>query len=470
MLFNSFAFALFFPLVTLVYFSLKPQLRWSWLLLASSFFYAFFIPEYLLILFALILLDFGTGLWIEGVRPEAKRAVLGVSLAANLGLLFVFKYFDFFSVNLASSLQFFGINITPPLLEMVLPLGLSFHTFQSMAYTIEVYRGRQRAERHLGYYALYVLFYPQLVAGPIERPQNLLAQFRIAHTVDYDRVVSGLKLMATGLIKKMVIADRIAVVVNEVYQRPGDYDGYSLTIATWLFAFQIYGDFSGYTDIARGAARVMGYELMQNFDHPYSSTSVAEFWRRWHISLSSWFRDYVYHPLGGNRCSTTRHVGNLFAVFLLSGLWHGASWNFVIWGGLHGLYVSAGRLLRPSNWGGSPAITRALDVFITFNLVSIAWVFFRAVSLSDAVNVLMGIGRYLTGMQPPGLKTVFVPVYCFALVAVWMLAEFLQRRADVWRTVGEWPAWARWPVYYACVAAILLLGSTGRAQFLYFQF
>ena len=335
MLFNSFQFLLFFPTVTLLYFLLPHRLRWQLLLFASCLFYMAFIPWYIVILIITILIDYFAGLWLDrpDLAPAQRKTVLTISIVSTCLVLFVFKYFNFFNTNFTAIASFFRWNYPIGALKIILPIGLSFHTFQSLSYVVEVYRGNQKAERHFGIYALYVMFYPQLVAGPIERPQNLLHQFYAEHCFDYRRVTDGLKLMLWGMFKKVVIADRLAIAVNQVYGNPHDYTGVPLIVATVFFAFQIYCDFSGYSDIAIGAAQVMGFRLMDNFNRPYFSKSIAEFWKRWHISLSTWFRDYLYIPLGGSRTKTWRWQFNLFITFLASGFWHGANWTYIIWGG-----------------------------------------------------------------------------------------------------------------------------------------
>lgn len=282
-----------------------------------------FIPVYILVLLATILIDFFLAIRIEEAEdPRRKRTYLVVAIVSTCAVLFIFKYYNFFNINLAAIAGFLNLHYPIGMLQLILPIGLSFHTFQSLSYVVEVYRGRQKTERHFGIYALYVMFYPQLVAGPIERPQNLLHQFREEHSFDYERVTSGLKLMAWGMFKKIVIADRLAGFVSVVYDKPVGFEGISVIVATVFFAFQIYCDFSGYSDIAIGAAEVMGFKLMRNFNKPYFSTSVTEFWRRWHISLSTWFRDYVYIPLGGNRVPRARWYFIIMVTFLISGLWH----------------------------------------------------------------------------------------------------------------------------------------------------
>ncbi len=341
MLFNSLQFAIFFPVVTLLYFLLPHKARVPLLFAASCIFYMAFVPKYILILAVLILIDYAAGIWIENARGHRRKIILIVSLCANVGMLGFFKYFNFLNGNVAALAHFIGWNYSIESLKIILPIGLSFHTFQSMSYTIEVYRGKFKAERSLLHFATYVMFYPQLVAGPIERPQNLLHQFREKHFFNRARFVEGAQLMLTGLFKKIVIADRAAILVNTIYIAPQNFSGAQLLMATWFFAIQIYCDFSGYSDIARGAAKIMGFELMLNFNHPYLAASIADFWRRWHISLSTWFRDYVYFPLGGNRCSVAKNCFNLAVVFLISGFWHGANWTFIIWGALHAVFMIA---------------------------------------------------------------------------------------------------------------------------------
>jgi alginate O-acetyltransferase complex protein AlgI len=334
-LFNSLEFIAFFLIVTPLYYLLPHKFRWFHLLVASCWFYMAFVPIYIVILFGTIIIDYVAGILIEQARGNTRKHYLVVSLVANIGVLFVFKYYNFFIGNINDAS---GLSI--PLLTILLPIGLSFHTFQAMSYTIEVYRGNQKAEKHFGIYALYVMFYPQLVAGPIERPQNILHQFHERKYFSYENVVNGLKMIAWGMFKKVVIADRLAVYVNEVFDHHAQYEGIPVIMACVFFALQIYLDFSAYSDIALGCAKTLGFDLMVNFRSPYFARSIAEFWSRWHISLSTWFRDYLYIPLGGNRISKKRTVLNQFIVFMISGFWHGANWTFVFWGFLHGTYVS----------------------------------------------------------------------------------------------------------------------------------
>src|SRR3984885_7919477 len=339
MIFNSFHFLFFFLIVTTIYFLLPYNKRWILLLAASCYFYMAFIPIYILILGFTIVVDYFAGIYIENASGRRRKLFLVFSLIANIGVLAVFKYYNFINHNFSFLLQGFGLTNPIPYLSILLPIGLSFHTFQAMSYTIEVYRGKQKAERHFGIYSLYVMYFPQLVAGPIERPQNLLHQFHEKHRFDAERIQSGLTLALWGLFKKVVVADSLSIYVDAVYGASSHHSGATLLLATYFFAFTIYCDFSGYTDIARGVSRVYGIELMKNFDAPYFTLAIAEFWSRWHISLSTWFREYVYIPLGGNRVTLGRNFANLFFVFMLSGLWHGANWTFIVWGALHGAYL-----------------------------------------------------------------------------------------------------------------------------------
>jgi alginate O-acetyltransferase complex protein AlgI len=486
MLFNSLSFLVFFPITTIIYFALPHRFRWVHLLLCSCLFYASFIPGYLLILFGVIAIDYIAGLGIERSTGKLRTVLLTVSLLANVGILAAFKYFNFVNGNVRAMAEALHWNYPVRDLGWLLPIGLSFHTFQSMSYTIEVYLGRQKAERNPGIYALYVLFFPQLVAGPIERPQNLLHQFREPHEFDPDRVYSGLRLMLWGFFKKLVVADRLAPVVDAVYRDPHLYGGGWLLVATYFFAIQIYCDFSGYSDVAIGAARVLGFRLMTNFDRPYASTSVAEFWRRWHISLSTWFRDYLYIPLGGNRVRPSRWCLNITIVFLVSGAWHGANWTYLAWGGLHGAYLIfsrfttriRSRLTEMFGLAQHSAIARGWSIFVTFNLVCIAWVFFRAASMSQAWWILSHLGRGPL-FDRPSANAFMLAIVPFrpsqiklALILV-IAMEAVQWAASTRNSVKKWsaqPMWVRWSAYYALILFILFIGDLGARSFIYFQF
>lgn len=387
MLFNSFDFILFFIVVTTLYFLLPFTMRWLMLLTASCIFYMYFIPKYILILFLTIIIDYVAGIAMDKY-PGRKKTFLIMSLIANVGILFFFKYFNFFVDNINSIAQLIHWNYSVEGLKIILPIGLSFHTFQAMSYTIEVYRGQQKAERHLGIYALYVMYYPQLVAGPIERPQNLLHQFHTKHQFDFERMLSGLRLMLWGIFKKVVIADRLAVYVNNVYSDSSSYHAISIFLACVFFSIQIYCDFSGYSDIARGASRIMGIELMKNFNMPYFARNISDFWSRWHMSLSTWFRDYVYIPLGGSRVSKLIWVRNLMIVFLISGFWHGANWTFVSWGIMHGILTIITVILFPTIKGQSNKIRQFTAILLNFFIVTLIWIFFRAISFEQAFVIM----------------------------------------------------------------------------------
>lgn len=482
MLFNSLAFLLFFPIVTILYFVLPHKYRWAWLLAASCFFYMFFKPIYIFILFFTIVIDYYAGIWIENAREGKRKQFLAYSLVANVGVLAVFKYFNFINGNIDGLATCFGFHNPIPYLSILLPVGLSFHTFQAMSYTIEVYRGNQKAEKHFGIYALYVMFYPQLVAGPIERPQNILHQFYEKHEINYERIVSGLRLMLLGFFKKVVIADRMALIVNQVYNNPSEQNALTYIIAAYLFTFQIYCDFSGYSDIARGSARIMGFELMLNFNLPYISTSIREFWGRWHISLSSWFRDYLYIPLGGNRVKNlSRLYFNLFFVFLVSGLWHGANWTYIVWGALHGCYLVLAMIREKQlpNKLRHPAIV-FLNWLWTFNLVVITWVFFRAKSIAEAYQVihtiffgtLNSLAKYLSGkpmLLGLGAFKMSTVVAIFLAGCGLLIAEYVFTLPQV-KSIFRNKGWLRMAIYFILLYSIVFFGFFGETQFIYFQF
>ncbi|MCW3123306.1 MAG: poly(beta-D-mannuronate) O-acetylase [Flavipsychrobacter sp.] len=473
MLFNSFAFLVFFPVVTLLYFLLPHKLRWMLLLIASCFFYMFFKPEYILILAATIVIDYIAGILLEDQPDKKKRKkFLVLSIIANVGVLAIFKYYNFINTNVTGLALLFGMKNPIPYLNWLLPIGLSFHTFQAMSYTIEVYRGHQKAERHFGIYALYVMFYPQLVAGPIERPQNMIHQFYAKHTFDYNNAVWGLNMIAWGLFKKIVVADRLAEYVNFTYANIGVANTTSALLACCFFSIQIYCDFSGYSDIARGTAKFMGFDLMVNFNRPYIATSLSEFWTRWHISLSTWFKDYVYIPLGGNRAGKWRWYRNLLIIFLLSGLWHGANWTFIIWGALHGSYIIFGLLTMDArnklakNIGllRAPVIYKAINQCIVFAMVTFAWIFFRAENFAKAKAVIskllvcnfsFKINQVTSGMGPLNLLLSFMVIGILWLSTL-LPANLKMKHNLLFLTITTF--------------LIIILGKNAGATFIYFQF
>lgn len=481
MLFNSLTFLLFFPITTIIYFALPHKARWAWLLAASCYFYMFFKPVYILILLFTIVIDYFAGILLEKTTdPGKKKRWLVLSLVANIGILAVFKYYNFLNDNISGLYALLGGKNPIPYLNILLPIGLSFHTFQAMSYTIEVYRGNQKAEHHFGIYALYVMFYPQLVAGPIERPQNVLHQFHERHYFNYDDVVTGLRLMLWGFFKKVVVADRLSVFTDMVYDHPNDYHGLQTILATVFFAFQIFCDFSGYSDIALGSAKVMGFDLMVNFNRPYFSKSISEFWRRWHISLSTWFRDYLYIPLGGNRVSAGRNYFNQFFVFMVSGLWHGANWTFVIWGSLHGAYLIFARLTGNARAGLRKAlfvdritfIDKVVQGTVTFALVCFAWIFFRAANVSTAATIItngMDISRKQLGLYMFG-KDIYNFILCFVFILLMESIHWLLRKKDLNQLLNEQHYLVRWVAYIIFILLIIDFGVFEDKQFIYFQF
>jgi alginate O-acetyltransferase complex protein AlgI len=480
MLFNSLHFLIFFPVVTVIFFLLPHRFRWMHLLLASSLFYMAFIPSYILILFVTILIDYFAGLLIELSEGKKRKCFLAMSIVANVIMLAVFKYCNFFIDNWNSIASWLHLSTSQlPYLSIILPIGLSFHTFQAMSYTIEVYRGNIKPERHLGYYSLYVMFYPQLVAGPIERPQNILPQLRTYHAFDYLRFVSGMRLILWGLFKKIVVADRMGIMVNEVYNNVNQYTGFAYVIATIFFGIQIYCDFSGYSDIAIGSARTMGIDLMINFKRPYFASSISEFWRRWHISLSTWFRDYLYIPLGGNKGSSFRKNSNLIIIFLVSGLWHGASWNFVIWGALHALFQivsSFGKkyfsFLKISSW---------INMLVVFMLVNLAWIFFRANDFESSWQIVTNLFKpsidgYFSLLHDDlrgNITYLGQPFWKFAasslLILLLFVSDWVIERGYL-HVFDQQHAVIKWPVYYLIILAILFFGVFETDSFIYFQF
>jgi D-alanyl-lipoteichoic acid acyltransferase DltB (MBOAT superfamily) len=438
-----------------------------------------FVPIYILILGGTIIVDYIAGIWIEKTEGHKRKLFLICSLIANIGVLAVFKYYNFLNDNLSVLLNSVGYENHIPHLGILLPIGLSFHTFQAMSYTIEVYRGNQKAERHFGIYSLYVMFYPQLVAGPIERPQNLLHQFRERHDFDYERIVEGLKLMLWGLFMKLVIADRLAIYVNAVYNNPTHHSGITFIVATVFFAFQIYCDFAGYSNIAIGAARVMGFRLMTNFNRPYFSRSVAEFWKRWHISLSTWFKDYLYISLGGNRVRVSRMYLNLMIVFLVSGLWHGANWTYVIWGGLNGLYLVLAIVFDTSNKKLSrilfldrvPRIHRYVQIVTTFVLISFSWIFFRANSVEDAFLIIRNIFHFSGTLFLDKTNLIYSFLGIFFLVLMEYFIGLQGSRLDNKKLTFYFSSWIKEVGFYVFLILIILyVGVFDGSQFIYFQF
>lgn len=481
MLFNSFHFLLFGPAAIAGYYLCPGRYRWLFLVLASCYFYAAFIPKYLLVLFLLILLDYLAAIAIEDQPQDRSKFLLGISLTANLLVLSLFKYFNFVSENLTALLHSLHLGWAAPTLHWALPIGLSFHTFQSMSYTIEVYRGKYKAERHLGIYTLYVLFWPQLVAGPIERPQNLLPQLQAPIPFDLNNFSSGFELVLRGYLKKSVMADRLGLWADPVFKSPELFSGASMIVAMFAFTLQIYFDFSGYSDIAIGVARMMGIDLMKNFDAPYASCSISEFWRRWHISLMSWFRDYVFNPLGGFSTSTAALVQAILITFVLSGLWHGANWTYICWGLLNAVYL-IGEASINKLWRNRPPLPRILAWSITFTLISVSWVFFRASSISTAYFMLGKMGSIIHAHTLSDLRAFFalgmtelaklseeIPARSLAALGLGMTLLLTSWRFHIGEHRDLMTPWRA--AFNTCVVwLVIMVGVYDMNRFIYFQF
>jgi len=484
MLFNSLHFLIFLPIVIGIYFSLKHKHRWIVLLVASYYFYMSWKAEYILLIMLSTIVDYISGLQIYASKSLLRKKIfLGLSLTVNLGLLFLFKYFNFFSENVVRFMNSISIPMDPITVKVLLPVGISFYTFQTLSYTIDVFKGKMKPEKHLGVFAVYVSFFPQLVAGPIERARNLLPQFFIKHSFDKERLFSGMSLILWGFFKKVVIADRLSVVVNQVYNNSGEYSGIPLIIATIFFAYQIYCDFSGYSDIAIGTARIMGFNLMTNFRRPYFAKSIAEFWRRWHISLSTWFRDYVYIPLGGNRVSIPRNYFNLFITFFVSGIWHGANWTFIVWGALHGWYIVFAKMTEKTRnkfnyfigLTKNKTLHNLIRLMITFILVNISWIFFRANNLSEAIyvlkNLFKGLNLNFTGANI-GLDWTgfFIAIGSILLMEI---IHLFQEKNISWSSF-KWSlkrkSFLIMASHLMLILIIIVFGVYNSTEFIYFQF
>lgn len=475
MLFNTLQYALFFSLIVAAYYVIPHKWRWAFLLGASYYFYMRWNPAYI----GLILLS--TGVDYVASRQMARqphrhkrRPYLALSLIANLGLLFTFKYLAFFTSNVNAAFTALQMPFEIPALSLLLPVGISFYTFQTLSYTIDVYLDKQTPEPHLGKFALFVAFFPQLVAGPIERSTNLLPQFHRTVQADYARFADGLRQILWGLFKKAIIADRVAQYVDHVYGDLGNAQPWQLIVAAYFFAFQIYCDFSGYSDMAIGSARILGFDLMQNFKTPYFASSIREFWGRWHISLSTWFRDYLYIPLGGNRTSMQRWLLNLFIVFLVSGFWHGANWTFIAWGAIHGGLIVFTILIGRIPQLKSFTLPKLLTILLTFHSVVLAWVFFRAASIGDAVTFLL---RLLdTRIQQLDLALLTSPIgaadFWIAIIAigVMLIFEYFLGQENPASFIGKQPTWLRWTMYYSALTTIIFFGVFEKSPFIYFQF
>ena len=483
LLFNSAEFLLFFPIVVLVYFVLPHRIKWVWLLVTSYYFYMCWNPTYSLLIATSTVITYLSGLLIEK-HHQHKKLWVALSFTSNLAILFFFKYYHFAASNLNALLGAMNVRSALPSFDILLPVGISFYTFQALGYTVDVYRRKISAQKNLFKYALFISFFPQLVAGPIERSGNLMKQLDERHSFDWDQVRQGLLIMLWGFVEKVVIADRAAIIVNQVYQHPERYGSLALILATLAFALQIYCDFSGYSRIAIGAAHVMGFRLMENFRQPYFATSISDFWRRWHISLSTWFKDYLYIPLGGNRCSRLKKYRNLLTTFLVSGLWHGASWNFVIWGALHGVFQIVGdftapyrkKLLSLFHVNQETFVHRLWQRLITFALVCFGWIFFRASHVSDAFAIIGGIfgSNQFGGLDALGLNMANIIVLLLCVVLLFAVSLMRDRgiRPLYWLLTQKLPL--RWAICLGLIFLLLIFGVYGEhydaSSFIYFQF
>jgi len=476
MLFNSIEFAIFLPIVFLLYwFVFQKNLKLQNLLIvASSFvFYGWWDWRFLFLMVASASVDYVVGILLATENDAKKRKLLlSMSIVVNLGILAFFKYFNFFVDNFVAAFSLFGAKLNPITLKIVLPVGISFYTFQALSYTIDVYRKKLEPTKSFINYFAFISFFPQLVAGPIERATNLLPQFYTKRTFDYANAVNGMRQILWGLVKKIVIADNAAKVVADVFSNYENLNGSMLVIGAVFFAFQIYGDFSGYSDIAIGTSRLFGFSLMKNFAFPYFSRDIAEFWRRWHISLSTWFRDYLYIPLGGSKGGTWMKVRNTFAIFIVSGFWHGANWTFMIWGALNAIYFLPLLLAKKNRTNLEivakgkylPNLKEIFQIGLTFFLTIIAWVFFRAANVTEAVHFLQQMFSLSLFSMPN-----YLPSKTMIYILLFVIAEWLGRDKEYALEQLKMPRFARWGLYYLLIFAILWFGGE-QQEFIYFQF
>jgi alginate O-acetyltransferase complex protein AlgI len=462
------AFLVFLAVVFLLYWSLGRAAQNKLILAASLFFYGCWDWHFLLLLIAIASIDYLVGLAMMGpIPPWRRKALLIVSLLTNLGALVYFKYFNFFSSSLLLLLGRLGMQADPVTLQVILPLGVSFYTFQALSYTIDVYRRRLPAVRNYTEYLCFITFFPHMVAGPIQQATHLLVQFGKERHFDPQEATDGLRQMLWGYFKKMVVADSVAKYANQYFDNPASGDGWQLLWASYCFALQIYGDFSGYTDIAIGSARLFGLHMTRNFAYPYFSSNIHEFWKRWHISLSNWFRDYVYIPLGGSRCGRPRQYANALIVFVVSGLWHGANWTFVLWGFLHGIYYTI--YSTAGGWISRLQISHRkwfhfISVIFLFHLVALGWILFRAKDLTTAFQIISLVAA--APMQPLQKP----PFALFGLCVLMLAIEWLHRHRRHGLDIQAWPAPVRWGTYYAIVLMILFVSPLAYVPFIYFQF
>ena len=482
MLFNSIDFAIFLPVVFVLYwFVLNKNIKLQNLLIvvASYVFYGWWDWRFLSLIFFSTLVDFSVGLGLsKQYNPIKRKLLLWTSIIVNLGFLGFFKYSNFFLENLITAFSFFGQKIDAQGLNIILPVGISFYTFQTLSYSIDVYKKKMTPTKDFIAFSAFVSFFPQLVAGPIERATHLLPQFFKKRVFDYNKAADGMRQILWGLFKKIVIADNSAEIANQIFNNSADYSGSTLLLGALFFTFQIYGDFSGYSDIAIGTSRLFGFDLMRNFAFPYFSRDIAEFWRRWHISLSTWFRDYLYIPLGGSRGKTKMKIRNIFIIFIVSGFWHGANWTFIIWGALNAIYFLPLMLLNRNRVNTDivaqgkwfPSLKEFLSMFVTFSLTVFAWIFFRAENLNHAWSYLSTIFSITLFSIPNfvGMKHAFITVF---LIMIFVLIEWIGREDEyaIERISFKWGKPYRWLMYNGIILAILWF-SGHQQQFIYFQF
>ena len=476
MLFNSISFAVFLPIVFALYWGMPHKYRWGILLVASYYFYMSWNPKYVVLIFSTTLVSYAAAIVIENNRERisSRIMVIGTTLFC-LGILFFFKYFNFFGQIVSTIAGVFSIQLHPITLKILLPVGISFYTFQTMSYVFDVYKGRVKAERHLGIYATFISFFPQLVAGPIERTYNLLPQIKSEKKFDYELSMYGARQILWGLFKKIAVADVLAVYVDIAYAGLSRCTPFDLCAAIFFFTVQIYCDFSGYSDIAIGTAKLFGINLMKNFNSPYFSTSVRKFWSRWHISLSTWFRDYVYIPLGGSRCSKLRTNINVIITFLASGLWHGASWNFVLWGGMHGIAQVFENLFGIKEKKRS-AIGKVIMWFIVFIFCNLTWVFFRAESIQDACYVIVNTFGNIVNIESYTQTNIGLYkanfLFCMIMIGIVAVFDYVSLKVDIIQAAASKNRFVVVVVEYVLLAIIVAVVSygVGSNQFVYFQF
>ncbi|MDH3307593.1 MAG: MBOAT family protein [Acidimicrobiia bacterium] len=467
MLFNSLQYGFFLVAVVTAYYALRRRSQNLLLLVASYVFYGFWDWRFLGLIVVSTVVDFGTGQWIQRARTVEKpgwaRMAVSLSLMTNLGILGFFKYFNFFVDSAVSLLDGLGLSASGTTLNVILPVGISFYTFQTLSYTIDIYRGNLEPTRNMLDFALFVAFFPQLVAGPIERATHLLPQIQMQRVVTSGLFSKGLYLIGVGLVRKVLIADVAGVIADRYFQEPTAYSSVELMAGLLLYSIQIYGDFAGYSNIARGSAMLLGFDLMRNFHHPYFARNVADFWRRWHISLSTWLRDYLYITLGGSRQGKMRTYVNLAVTMLLGGLWHGASWNFVLWGGLHGTYLAVHRAFIQGRREAGGLATKALSMAFTFTLVSFTWLPFRLQEPSAVFDYLRGVFAF----SADGFGSLVVVAVLYGLI---LLVDIPQAVTDDEYWLLQWRLVPRLAMTGATIVAIVLAAGGQAAPFIYFQF